>query len=377
MFALYFSSNSLKGNTSHVCFNDSSYQFRLHQYDTIPNTNKPYGDFRRGVVGNFCGSNRQDFVSVDAFGNIFLFRNEKVFSLSNFVNSLRFDTLLAAWQNPHLNENQRFLQNSVYARFAMRVLPKPNWDHSDDFVARFTTDDHRPESFLFFQGGSSFGSKRLYIDSPSFEIQSPDSRVELNYEVDFCGDMTGTGNPVINLSATSNHQSGYEYYYVMGNAIDAKVDISIPHIRGVVSSPIVRVDADGDLLQDILYQVDNFGGDSLQRNSTSLWVLHGSKQIPVHITSVEGRNLFPSNGFSVYPNPANAETTIRYNSTSDGYFTISLFDLLGRKVYHSNNHLNIGENILNIQTEKLLQGIYSIVFEGGDVRLTEKIVISH
>jgi|WetSurMetagenome_2_1015567.scaffolds.fasta_scaffold21649_2 hypothetical protein len=68
-----------------------------------------------------------------------------------------------------------------------------------------------------------------------------------------------------------------------------------------------------------------------------------------------------------YPNPFNSETLINFYIPSNGFVNISIYDLLGKKVFSNNEYRNKGNNekIINMSNMNLSSGIYfaSINFE--------------
>lgn len=74
----------------------------------------------------------------------------------------------------------------------------------------------------------------------------------------------------------------------------------------------------------------------------------------------------------IFPDPANKRLDI---ITENGLFkNIYLADING-KVIHMENIIKISENHLNINTERMLPGIYFLIFVSDQYLLTEKIII--
>ena len=190
--------------------------------------------------------------------------------------------------------------------------------------------------------------------------------------------MTGTGNPVLRIRGNDRY-SGREYYYVMGKAMDDKIDMSIQQSPGYAASGPVLVNTDGDKLQDILYQVNNQGGDSLQRYAGSLWVVHGSTQIPVHLNPKYAvkRQTSPISGLiSIYPNPAHLETAVSFAVETAGAYSITIHDLLGRVMYRSTRRCDEGDGVWSLQTELFPQGTYYVTIEGAGMQKFGKILVA-
>lgn len=73
-------------------------------------------------------------------------------------------------------------------------------------------------------------------------------------------------------------------------------------------------------------------------------------------------NLFDVSGFSVYPNPTTTNLNVKINSLEDSEIQVCIVDITGRRLTKDVYHLTIGENQLNVDTEKLTQGTYFVSF---------------
>ncbi len=82
-------------------------------------------------------------------------------------------------------------------------------------------------------------------------------------------------------------------------------------------------------------------------------------------------NSFADNIF-LYPNPSNGKFTINVNSLSEENIELTVFDVLGKRVY--NNSLNTKTNTLDLSF--LQAGIYQGVFNNGKDLITKKIVLN-
>jgi hypothetical protein len=63
---------------------------------------------------------------------------------------------------------------------------------------------------------------------------------------------------------------------------------------------------------------------------------------------------------SLFPNPATDQFTISYNATMNSQITIEVYDLLGRKVFESNNSVVNGSNSINVNCENFATGVYTV-----------------
>jgi hypothetical protein len=330
VFLLFYNGAKFYPLAGQTAFCDSIIKYGHYDEDTL--TSIPLT--RNYTSGDFRGMGRKDLISIDYYGNFFFFRNDPPFSMQKFVEGIRYDTLSGVWQNPSWEQNQKFYSVS---RRSLRAFPKPSWDKSEDFVGRFNTSDYRSQSWLFFRGGPNFGSQRITLDSAEFVLRSPvqlgafNDFFSLGYTMIEAGDMTGTGNPVVVTGGAYGHDQGEVMYYVLGKAIDEQIDINITYLG---YSPI-RIRADGDNLQDILFQVHNYEGTSLDPVSGSLAVLHGTDKIPVTLNPkyavVERKALSASNNnLPATPNPFIQKTVLTFDNCSNGVMYMEVVNSLGK-----------------------------------------------
>ncbi len=100
---------------------------------------------------------------------------------------------------------------------------------------------------------------------------------------------------------------------------------------------------------------------------------------PATTTAIAGNtDPFPySPRISAYPNPFNASTTIIFTLDESEYLTISVYDILGKKVaaLSSNILYQAGENSIQWHAESFSSGIYHCLIEGRDYRAFTKITL--
>ncbi len=66
---------------------------------------------------------------------------------------------------------------------------------------------------------------------------------------------------------------------------------------------------------------------------------------------------------NVFPNPASDKLNVNVNASSDEPLTVSLFDMLGKQVYHQGLTLSRGNNMLNMDLSGLGKGVYFLKME--------------
>ena len=84
------------------------------------------------------------------------------------------------------------------------------------------------------------------------------------------------------------------------------------------------------------------------------------------------------NQFSIYPNPATNKLTLNVGLTGNELITIKVFHLSGRLLLlHKNISFNVGDNIYELNTSLLENGIYSVVIENQHFKNSYPIVIQN
>ena len=77
-----------------------------------------------------------------------------------------------------------------------------------------------------------------------------------------------------------------------------------------------------------------------------------------------------------YPNPFNPSTTIRFSLPTTSDVTLSVYDMLGRKVATLiNGPMSAGEQRVNFDASSLSSGIYLYELKAGSTRLTQKMTL--
>ena len=377
-FAAFYKGSNLFGK-------DTVYADSIVFIDSIyPSSYELYRDTR---YGDFRNSGRPDIASLDIKGSLYLLRNDRPFSLSHFVDDLRFDTVWTARENPQLRRSNQWLGSDL----AMKVFPKASWDHSDDLLllSRDYSDSahYNPNYIYMFRGGSGFGAAHLKLDSADFILPTPD-----DYEtrptplgitgMKDCGDMTGTGNRVLLVGGAEDAGFvGYYFFYVTGHALDSTVDMFFA-VGQYGGGPSVRIRGDADPLSDLVFGMSEYASlDDVQIHGKervgTIQLLHGSTKIPVKLS--QRFDVAPlhvqSNQLEVYPNPANVRASIVLRGFERGAVQIVLRDVLGREVYHSSVRCTTAAETYTIQTTHLAQGSYQLELEGAGKRMVSHLTI--
>jgi hypothetical protein len=335
---------------------------------------------RIGTSGDFQGSGRMSFIESDADLNLHYFSNSPPFSLGAFVNAMKFDTLLSLRENPSLGEiDQRTFGRMKENSIAMQAFPKASGDHSVDFLTlQFDSLDkanNYPEHIYCFKGGQTFGTKRLYLGSADYLLHTPQEYNIPGFGLDEmemhnCGDMTGTGNNVLELYGEyGNGLNSFYFFYVTGKALDSKVDMAYeidPNGHGTLDT----LTADGDRLEDLIIGIPYYNSyqdvDSNRTLLGTVHVVHGSKKIPVHLSPVfdVATSELASGGLEVYPNPAATNVSLVLRGLSREEVSIVVRDMLGREVLRAKHRCTSDAELYSIGTENLASGSYVVQIVG-------------
>jgi hypothetical protein len=84
-----------------------------------------------------------------------------------------------------------------------------------------------------------------------------------------------------------------------------------------------------------------------------------------------------NSGLHIFPNPANSNATVSFKLDKDAQVSVRIFDISGRNI--STQHLGMrhaGDNLANIQCNKLSTGIYFIQVNAGGKTQNGKLVVT-
>jgi hypothetical protein len=100
--------------------------------------------------------------------------------------------------------------------------------------------------------------------------------------------------------------------------------------------------------------------------------------IPFVWTGIEDQKA-ASSELLVYPNPVDQTLNIEIKASVNGTSSITLLDMLGRRVMKTQNTfaLKAGQNLTQLDVSQLNNGIYYVVISTPQDDLTQKIIINH
>mgnify|MGYP003805799403 CR=1 FL=1 len=82
-----------------------------------------------------------------------------------------------------------------------------------------------------------------------------------------------------------------------------------------------------------------------------------------------------TDGIQLFPNPANYELNVTFNSDNNETAVINIYDLTGRMVFTKNFQSAQGRNTYTLNTSDLSKGVYILTLENGGKMLNQKLVI--
>ncbi|MFQ5335735.1 MAG: T9SS type A sorting domain-containing protein, partial [Flavobacteriales bacterium] len=81
-------------------------------------------------------------------------------------------------------------------------------------------------------------------------------------------------------------------------------------------------------------------------------------------------------GFSVYPNPADRDVTVKFDLKKEDFVVLRITDILGKDVLRPvSRPLNAGPHLFNIERKLFPAGIYAITLTGGGATKTTKLIL--
>ena len=94
------------------------------------------------------------------------------------------------------------------------------------------------------------------------------------------------------------------------------------------------------------------------------------------VTAIQQKSL-QSVEFGLYPNPANANTTIELNLASSETVSVNVYNALGALVYSdTKTNLPMGQNNISLNTESFASGIYNVTISTKQGFATKKLTIN-
>jgi hypothetical protein len=220
-------------------------------------------------------------------------------------------------------------------------------------------------------GGISHSSNAIfwvdtYPEPPlAFNALSPvDSAEGLAPDVEFVWQKNGDPDPLDNI------------VYTLVYATDWSDSSTYNFVRGLVDTAIILTLEDNQNYSWLVLAIDNDSLITGSNNNTPMSFIIGTLGIEQNVLLPTAYALHQN-----YPNPFNPSTTIRYDLPERSYVTLSIYDLLGRKVRTLSNRVEepgfksaIWDGT-NDQGQQVGAGVYLYQIKAGDYVETKKMVL--
>ena len=236
------------------------------------------------------------------------------------------------------------------------------------------------DSIFIYNGNRNFGTYQLTRSNAYYVIPSPshlDPRI--GHLKDFggymrnCGDLTGSGVPVLMTTASQNDQFGnyqtYAFFYCGGKALDSLYDAEYDEPREVFFTMDTLHRINGDARTSVIFQ-------NVERN----YLIHdGAERIP-HRTNpnLRGVEARPTQRFTASAEPSIASTTVRIalgGMDRPVNATIELRNVLGELVDSRSLGVIAGSQIEAFNVSALPSGIYVAEIRLGQSACAVKFVV--
>ncbi len=367
---------------------DTAFADSTMYFDTIG----PYsgGEVRVGIAADYRGTGRTSFIGGDYYLNTYFFANDPPFSISGFAHSMKTDTLWTHRENPQFGIKARMGKQIYWNSITMPLFPKASGDHSVDFLTlQFDSLDkanNYPEHIYCFKGGPQFGAKRFYLDSADYILHTPQEFNIPGFGLDEfgmhnCGDMTGSGYNVLELYGEyGNALNSFFFFYVTGKALDSRVDMAYeidPDGGGLLDT----LTADGDGLEDVIIGMPGYNSYADTQNKRlslgTIHVVHGSKQIPVHLNAQfdVAQPQTQDATIELYPNPAKDNASIILRGLEGEVVSIHVRDVLGRDVYSARHRCTSNAEVYRMDVSSLSAGSYSFQVQGSKTFVSKLTIV--
>lgn len=148
------------------------------------------------------------------------------------------------------------------------------------------------------------------------------------------------------------------------------------------ASDVIKVfplDSLGRVMKDsmLFYPRDEMGTNRIildQKKYKTPWFGVERDFIPVAVHAEQNEDKKFS--LDIFPNPVHSLTQVRFHIPSQSFVTIEMRDMLGRSVKRiSDREMNIGGNVIQINTNDLPSGNYLVTLNASSVRLTKLITV--
>ena len=79
----------------------------------------------------------------------------------------------------------------------------------------------------------------------------------------------------------------------------------------------------------------------------------------------------------LYPNPTSGQSSLYINSESSFDVSVSVYNVTGQLINSTNNTVEIGYNVIPVNTNNLSNGIYFVTVINNDKKETIKLIVNN
>jgi hypothetical protein len=236
-------------------------------------------------------------------------------------------------------------------------------------------------------GSSTFSSSVTFvtISSGCADVYEPNNSKNAAVSIVVGTDIYGLINPVNDLDFFKfNNTSGQPYIKVTLTNLPADYDVSLYQNNSGNAAAVSQIRGNGS--ETIIYHTNTVGTWKVRVNgyngafNSSLCYTLRVELSNSAFSSVEGREglMTPDEipHLLLYPNPAKDKLNVEFNSDNNSIAKIVVYNIIGNKVMSSENSIEEGDNVIDLNTSKLTNGIYIFEIENNGEVIRRKFSIA-
>lgn len=285
-----------------------------------------------------------------------------------------------------------------HGTFAFRVTP--NSSIGDQVIFKMSGDDNNYLSLVYTSGGKyQYELVKDGIPFNKLEVGPPTGKSfvgktsiitlegvpwrERKYLKNYTEDVAvmRVNVPSINFESTIHEPITWNWKHQTGQITQSDTAVArafayVPFTSFVAGMTKINVGGNNDSCDKnfigVIEQIEV--SDGLPNGDKDFWSVSTTRNI---VASLDKNDVRESK-IAVYPNPVKKgnSLTIKIESSNDEFVELSIYDLLGREVYHQKYTVFQGANYLNYDTSGLSLGFHLLKVKMDEKVQTKKILIS-
>lgn len=279
--------------------------------------------------------------------------------------------------------------NSVYAQYPVSAHVGPN---ADSYVrdGAYANTNYGNSGYLETRWTSSTGYNRdVYF---RYDVSQASPTVQ-SVKIRIYGSYSGAGYVPVGIysvasnawdegTITWNNRPATSYYalatayvtstaqfwewdvtnYVRNQRIAGKTVLSFALKNQVTTPSVVSWSAREAFFQYPVMEIIN--------------VYVGKGEEPI-TASIQATEVASETELIAYPNPASRNIALNFNSSQPEKASISILDISSRKVASYDVNTQVGNNTINLDLPTLENGVYFLLFDNGEERISKRITIEN